>query len=44
VLTGSGLKDPETAKMLRERVFELPADLSAVEGTLGWTGRPPDLG
>jgi threonine synthase len=36
VLTGSGLKDPETAKMLRERVLELPADLEAVERALGW--------
>jgi threonine synthase len=36
VLTGSGLKDPETAKMLRERVLELPADLVAVERALGW--------
>ena len=36
VLTGSGLKDPETAKTLRERLYELPADLGAVERALGW--------
>jgi len=36
ILTGSGLKDPESAKMLRERVLELPADLEVVERSLGW--------
>ena len=37
VLTGSGLKDPETAKTLRDRTYDVPADLSAVEVALGWT-------
>jgi len=36
VLTGSGLKDPETAKTLRQRLYEVPADLTAVERALGW--------
>jgi threonine synthase len=36
VLTGSGLKDPETAKALRERVHDLPADLDTIERALGW--------
>jgi threonine synthase len=36
VLTGSGLKDPETAKTLSQRLYELPADLAAIERALGW--------
>ena len=36
VLTGSGLKDPDTAKTLATRLHELPAELAAVERTLGW--------
>jgi threonine synthase len=37
VVTGSGLKDPDTAiKSATEPILELPADLKAVEEALGW--------
>lgn len=36
ILTGSGLKDPETAKTLPQKLYELPADLGAIERALGW--------
>jgi threonine synthase len=36
VLTGSGLKDPETARGLPQRLYELPADLDAIERALDW--------
>jgi threonine synthase len=36
VLTGSGLKDPETATTLNQRLHELPANLGAIEQALGW--------
>jgi threonine synthase len=36
VLTGSGLKDPDTAKTLPERLYELPADLDTIAGAFGW--------
>jgi threonine synthase len=36
VLTGSGLKDPDTAKTLPQHLYELPADLGAIERELGW--------
>jgi len=37
VVTGSGLKDTETALKGAPSFLELPADLSAVEKALGWT-------
>ena len=37
VVTGSGLKDADTALKGAESFLELPADLSAVEQALGWT-------
>ena len=36
VVTGSGLKDPDTAMKGAEGFLELPADLMAVERALGW--------
>ena len=36
VITGTGLKDPDTAMRSAEALLELPADLSAVERALGW--------
>ena len=36
ILTGSGLKDPDTAKTLLQRLHEIPAELGAVESALGW--------
>jgi len=36
VLTGHGLKDPDTALGLPFRVAELPAEVEAVAGELGW--------
>lgn len=36
VLTGHGLKDPDTALGLEFRVAELPAEVEAVAGELGW--------
>ena len=37
VVTGSGLKDPDTAiKSATEPILELPADLKVVEEALGW--------
>jgi threonine synthase len=37
VLTGSGLKDPETAeRSVRDRIVEAPADEAAVRRALGW--------
>jgi threonine synthase len=36
VVTGSGLKDPDTAMEGGEGFMELPADLMAVEQALGW--------
>ena len=37
VLTGTGLKDTDTALKSAEPFLELPADLVAVEKALGWT-------
>jgi threonine synthase len=37
ILTGSGLKDPQTAQTLPATVHELPADLAVVERALGWS-------
>ena len=36
VVTGTGLKDPDTAMKSAEPLLELPADLAAVERVLGW--------
>lgn len=36
VLTGNGLKDPETAMKQAVQVVELPADASAIARTLNW--------
>jgi len=37
VVTGSGLKDPDTAvKNASSAIIEVPAELSAVEKALGW--------
>ena len=35
VITGSGLKDPETAMAIPTAVREVPADLAAVEKAIG---------
>jgi len=36
VVTGTGLKDADTALKRAEPFIELPADLAAIEQTLGW--------
>lgn len=36
VLTGNGLKDPDTALTIQAKRHDLPADLDAVERALGW--------
>ena len=36
VVTGTGLKDPDTALRNAQQPLELPADLTAVEQALGW--------
>ena len=36
VITGTGLKDPDTAMKSAEPLPELPSDLAAVEQALGW--------
>jgi threonine synthase len=36
IVTGTGLKDTETALKNAEPFLELPADLAAVEKALGW--------
>ncbi|MBI4302394.1 MAG: threonine synthase [Chloroflexi bacterium] len=36
VITGAGLKDPETAMMERDGLWELPPDLAAIEEALEW--------
>jgi threonine synthase len=36
VVTGSGLKDTETALKKAPKILELPADIKAVEEALGW--------
>jgi hypothetical protein len=36
VVTGHGLKDTETALKIAPKIIELPADIAAVEKTLGW--------
>jgi threonine synthase len=37
VITGSGLKDPDTAMTTTPRMIQLPADLTAIERALRWT-------
>ena len=37
VITGSGLKDPDTAMTTTPRIIELPPDLTAIERALRWT-------
>jgi threonine synthase len=36
VVTGTGLKDTETALKAAPKILELPADIKAVEEALGW--------
>lgn len=36
IVTGNGLKDPDTAVKNAPNIMKLPADLTAVEKTLGW--------
>ena len=36
VITGSGLKDPETAMSAEPDLRQLPADLAAIEKAMGW--------
>jgi threonine synthase len=36
IITGSGLKDPETALQTEPRMHELPADLAVIEREMGW--------
>ncbi len=36
IITGTGLKDPDAVLKSAPPVLELPADLTAVEKTLGW--------
>ena len=36
VITGSGLKDPETAMKAKADLIELPADLAAIEKAMGF--------
>lgn len=37
IITGSGLKDPETALRTEPEVHRVPADLTAIEREMGWT-------
>ena len=36
IVTGNGLKDPDTAIKSAPDIMKLPADLAAVEKALGW--------
>jgi threonine synthase len=36
VITGSGLKDPETALRAEPRIHHVPPDISAIEREMGW--------
>jgi threonine synthase len=38
IITGSGLKDPETALLSEPKMHRLPADLGAIERAMGWGG------
>jgi threonine synthase len=37
VITGNGLKDPDTAMSAKPDLLELPADLAAIEMAMGWS-------
>jgi threonine synthase len=37
VVTGSGLKDPDTAMKTQPAIYQLPADLDAIERAMGWS-------
>jgi threonine synthase len=36
VVTGNGLKDPDTAMKTEPRMYQLPADLESMERVMGW--------
>jgi threonine synthase len=36
IITGSGLKDPETALQAEPRLHRVPADIAAIEREMGW--------
>jgi threonine synthase len=38
IITGSGLKDPDTAMATLPELHHVPADLAAVEEAMGWSG------
>ncbi len=44
ILTGHGLKDPDSAIASAGPVREVPAALEAIESALGWTGRQSGVG
>jgi threonine synthase len=37
IITGSGLKDPETALQAEPRLHRVPADIGAIEKEMGWS-------
>ena len=41
VITGSGLKDPETAMQAAPRMHHVSADISAIEREMGWADSIP---
>lgn len=36
IVTGNGLKDPDTAMKTQPQIYELPAELGAIERAMGW--------
>jgi threonine synthase len=36
IITGNGLKDPETALRVEPEIHHVPADLAAIEREMGW--------
>lgn len=36
IITGNGLKDPDTAMLTQPDLYELPPDLDAIEHAMGW--------
>ncbi len=36
IITGSGLKDPETAMSAKPDLYQLPTDVAAIEKAMGW--------
>lgn len=36
IITGNGLKDPDTAMLTKPKLYELPPDLETIERTVGW--------